>query len=321
MTKVLDSGPAAALDFASPAADGPMQKERIVKIIISKIVPDKFRVDDNNAILIQIDGGSKEYEGLRIRFQFRRPLVWTPSIGTVEIYNLAPDTRALLGETNARVIIQAGYRSTGLKQLGIISTAQMLSRRSGPDWITKIEGGDGGRQHWNARINQGFAGKTNVIDIFKSMAGKSGLKLGAQTLASASQAMSGMQKKQGASYNGKVMDELRAVCKQAGLDIFIAHETIYVVPPDGNVGQLQVVGPDSGLIGSPEYAAAPHPGKPKLIKWKMLLKPEMLQGSPVKLDAEFHKGIYRARELNHTGDTWDLPWYTDVEAQAQKQVF
>lgn len=314
-------GSLSAIDFANPAVDGPMQKERIITVLISKIVADKFRVGDSNAILIKIDGGSKEYEGLRIKGSFRRPFIWTPHIATLEIYNLAPDTRALLEETNARVIIQAGYRSTGLKQMGIISAAQMNSTRQGVDWITKIEGGDGGRQHWNARINQSFAGKTNIIDIFKSMAGKSGLGMGATTLQAAQTAFRGGQKKNGASYNGTVMDELRSVCKQSGLDFFIANETIYVVPQDGVVGQVIVIGPTSGLIGSPAYAAAPHPGKPKLIKWKQLLTPDLLPGNPIQLNSENHKGLYRARELSHTFDTWDLPWYTEIEASAKKQVF
>lgn len=298
------------------ARTGAQQFDRIFRLALENIVPKQFQTDGNSAQIAVID--TDKIQGLRVRFEFSRPFVWTPCVGKIEVFNLSADTRAHIQDRNAKAVIAAGYRGTGLIGLGVMSVAQVSHRREGPDWITKLEGGDGGRNFWNARANLSFAGGTPMATAVNALVSKLGHKTGPGTIATIQKAFAGKVFKNGASFQGNAHEELRHLLKSAGVDLAIANETVYAIPEDGDIGQVIEIGPESGLIGSPDTSAPPHPGKPKLLKVKILLRPDLLRGQVVSLNTRQQKGIFRIYELKHTGDTHGDDWTTELTLYAAK---
>jgi hypothetical protein len=85
------------------------------------------------------------------------------------------------------------------------------------------------------------------------------------------------------------------------------------------VGEGQfVLGPASGLIGSPQYGTQDAKDRklgrsPRLVA-KSLLQPLLSCGSAVKIDSEAYRiANYRVEKVTHTGDTHGKDWYTSVE--------
>jgi hypothetical protein len=255
-------------------------------------------------------------DGLRVRFKFVKPAIWTPNTATVEIFNLAPDTRARLQDKNVRVTVLAGYGSN-LKLAGIFNAQQVNHKHEGPDWISKFEGGDGGQPFWHSRISKTFSGGTPKFDVAKQMLQSQGkLSPGAESILR--QHSAGQSLKHSRTFAARNASEVRYILAELGLEHTVQDEEVIVYPKNGTTRDVYVITPESGLVGSPEYAAPPHPGKPKLLKIRTLMIPELRQRSLIQLQSAAHSGSFVLREVTHTGDTHSNDWFSDMEMGALK---
>jgi len=74
------------------------------------------------------------------------------------------------------------------------------------------------------------------------------------------------------------------------------------------------LGPDTGLIGSPEWGSAEKGKRPPVIA-TALLAGRINPGGRVALSSASFKGGFRVIEVEHEGDTSGGAWYTRIEAR------
>jgi len=288
---------------------GAPQFDRRCQIVVSYPNPKDVKSTLGTALVI-----NETRNDLRVKFKFRKTIVWTPNVGEVIVYNLSPDSRKALQGQNLRVIISAGYGSD-LKQVGVLWSRQVNHRREGPDWITKMEGGDGGRAFLYGNAAIGLPANTPYAAVAQQLLGTLG-RLSGQSQATLQSAAKGRVFRNGYSSQGRVAEEARFVLKQLGLEHFVVDDEVVVIKKGGTTGEVFQLDSTSGLIGSPEYASPPQYGKPQLLKLKTLLDPLSRPGCVVSLQSASHSGQFRVRDLEHEGDTWGGPWYTSREVQA-----
>lgn len=277
---------------------------RQVKLTIARRVAEDYKTLVSDVI---------EITGLRVAFKVKKTGTKEPNTAEVTVTNLSADTRAALQTKGVKFVIQAGYENAGIGQLFIGDARTISHVRNGASWDTVIKSGDGERAFRFARVNEPFGAGSTIGAVVKKIGGALGLGLG--NLDSQMASMQG-QYPNGYVAHGPASRELDKVLAAAGLEWSIQDEQLLILRPDA-VGSNLVpdLGPDSGLIGSPEYGAADKKGgKPKM-KVRSLLNAAIKPGSQVNLRSERHKGPVRVYEVEHTGDTHGAEWYTDFEAR------
>ena len=254
-----------------------------------------------------------EANDLRVKFKLKYPFIYAPNLGEISVYNLAPESRQQSVGKGVRVGVICGYgRDT--KLAGVINAIQINHKHEGPDWISKFEGSNGGNAANNARVNKTFGAGAGLADAIKGLAGGLG-RLGKASEATVRDKAGTKAWKNGKSLYGNLADEFRGVLDEIGLEYTVYDDNVVIVPKGGTTSELWAIGPDSGLVGSPEYAAPPMPGKPQLLKVKILMNPVLRPGGKVILESATHGGVFRLRDVEHSGDTHSGDWYSTLELE------
>jgi hypothetical protein len=256
---------------------------------------------------------------LRMSFKHKKSWHFTPNVGNFTIYNLSSDTRGKLKERGGTATLYAGY-GNDVNIVGTIS-ARINHKHNGTEWESKLEGGDGGRPVKYSRLTKSYSGKTPVANVVNDFATQLDMPFTTDSQTLLSQALAGKQFKNGYSSNQYAAPAMRDILLNFGLTMSIQDNQILLLTRDGADGfkpiqQRFVLGPDSGLVGSPEYASPPHPGKPQLLRVKCLLQPLFKVGSIVTLNSRDRKGDFKVWVCEHEGDTHGGNWYTTLEVQA-----
>ncbi len=240
--------------------------------------------------------------GLRIRFKISKTGDSTPNKAEIDVYNLSADSRHYIDSYNPKtwaVRLSAGYQATGLQLLfsGSVELASnekaghRASHHQGPDWMTKIQSIDGVHAYRAVVLSDSFGPGTSEDAVVRHVAKQMGVTVGA---------IKGLSK---AKYNHG-----RALCKSRGLRWSIQDGVLQILP----IGQgldltAFVIGPATGLVGSPERTETG-------VKFTSLLQGGINPGRLIQLESAYLKGLYIAENVDHTGDTHDYPWYTTVDA-------
>src|SRR5678809_375027 len=97
--------------------------------------------------------GTKDVTGLHIRFRVEKTLKMEPNTCSIDIINLAPETReALEKATKIPVRLEAGYNDEN-EQIYLGEVRAATSVTEGPDIITHVESGDGEAAIQKGRIS------------------------------------------------------------------------------------------------------------------------------------------------------------------------
>lgn len=254
----------------------------------------------------------------RVKFSIKRAFIFTPNLGKIEVYGLNDDSRALCSGRDVRVALAVGF-GADIAQAGVLSASQ-VNHKNVPGWVSTFEGGDGQRLFRGAQVSQSFGPGTKVYEIGK-LVGQTLGKLGAGADKTLKDAAGGRVYRNGKTMHGRAVNEFRSICQQLGLEYAVVDEEIILIPKDGTTKEVAVIGPESGLIGSPEYASPPQLGKPHLLRVKMLLNPGLRPGMLIVLKSAAHSGSYQCRDLTHDGDVGygsGAEWFTTVECLALK---
>lgn len=276
--------------------------ERRVKVIVGTTEPNDYHT---------LRAITTEITDLRVEFKVNKDLKKNPNNAEISISNLSEKTRAKLQDKGAKVILQAGYKTT-LATIFVGDVRTIDHTRQGPDWVTKIQAGDGERGYVNGRVSQSFAPGVKLEGVVGALADATGQAVKKFTGL-------GMESKQfsnGYTAHGRSSAELDKVLKAQGYEWSIQDNAVQILKPGGvNTEKLVVLSADSGLIGSPEFSAPNNPKKPAVLKFKCLLSPELRPGGRVEFASLRHKGIHRIVKLTHTGDTDGGDWYTEGECE------
>lgn len=262
-------------------------------------------------------------DGLRMTFKIEKTSESNPNKSHIEIYNLAPDSLALLKKPNCRVVLSAGYGLILENENGAIeSTAEVIftgdtsksaTKKSGPDYITTIEAGDGLSAFQNTTINEslreGTTGTTAIQQVISAMGLQPGEIKGAD----------------GFSYSGNLVlsgnarDSLDDVTDKGDLEWSIQDEQVQVLPINGfNSLDPIVLTERTGLIGSPNRTGFNNSknkkDKDSGIEFVSLLQPGLKPGRRVQIKSKFIEGVFVVRKVNINGDTRSGPWFSECEA-------
>lgn len=253
---------------------------------------------------------------LRMSFTAERSTAKEPNTLQLGIYNLSPEHRAAFQVKGTKVLLEAGYETQGgPAQLFSGEARQVYSVRQGPDWITRINCGDGETAFRGAHFSGAFKPGTKAKDVALQLARASGL--GEGNLAEQLRAHGGalVEFTQGTSVHGPALPELARVLRSLGFEWSIQDGELQVLRPgEPRRNEAVVLSASTGLVGSPEHGSPEKDGKAPLLKVRCLLNPTIRPGTKVQVRSESINGNYRVEKLRHQGDTNGGDWYSDLEA-------
>lgn len=248
--------------------------------------------------------------GLRIKFKIVKTDEKDPNSSEITIVNLEPAHRAALQQKGVKATLEAGYEATGLTRIffGDIRTTDHV--RNGSSWDTVLKCGDGERSFQYARLTESFAPGTGAGDIVKRLAQASGLAIG-----NVPDQVLNIQLSYDHGYcvAGLVSKSLDKLLKGLGYTYSIQDGALQVLTPNSTIGgEVPVLSPSTGLIGSPEMGSPEKKGKPALLKFKAYLFPARPRGR-VKIESDRYNGFFRVKKATLSGDTRGPEWYTEGE--------
>lgn len=264
---------------------------------------------------VSVSGQVVEVVGLRTQFKIKKSLTKDPNTAEITINNLAETTRSRMQAQAAKVVVRAGYLNT-VGQIFIGDAHNIEHLREGADWVTKIHAGDGARALTQGRVSQSFAAGTPVTDVVASISRVAGFDVSSVTKTGKLKELEGRQFAQGYVAHGSIGKELDKILRGAGFEWSVQDGKLQVLRR-GEAGTERVIelGPDSGLIGSPEYVTPEKTKKPSVLKFKALLSPEIIPGRRLAFQSARHKGVHRVLKIDHTGDTDSDDWFTEGECE------
>lgn len=254
-------------------------------------------------------------EGLRISFNIVKTADPESNDIGISLYNLAASTRSAFELAGNRIVLEAGYESTGLVLLAVGDIVRGSTEYQIPDAVTSVDARDGGLNLRNARISVTYDANTSAKDMVQDFINK--LEVDEAEISADLNASF----RQGWSFVGSVRDGLDKLAARFGFDWSIQNNTAQITPARETSQRTAILlNPSSGLIGIPTRLdttgnsldkAKEEPG----LAVRSLLNPAVLPGDPIVIEArDFPSAVYRVKRVQHHGDTHGSDWYSDIEA-------
>lgn len=279
-------------------------------IAIPVATPGDFKNVTND--VIEIDPNDQpDGVGLRIAFKITKTTEKNPNPAEITITNLSPTHRSALQVKGVRVSLEAGYQASGTSLIFSGDARTIDHIRDGANWNSVLKCGDGERAIKYARAAESFAPGTAAADVLKYLGRQLGLDAGN---VSREAAKITTRFDQGWCAFGPASTALTDLLFAIGWGYSIQDGAIQVLRGDEPIDGVAIpdIGPDSGLIGSPEMGTPEKAGGPALLKFKSLLTPTR-PGAKVRLRSRRYNGELRVKKCVHSGDTMGGEWYTDIE--------
>lgn len=234
-----------------------------------------------------------------------------PNRVVVTIWNLGPNSRALVSQTDYKLIIEAGYGNFP-KQIFSGQIIWGRTYKSGSDYLTEIQVADGIFATQNSGIDVSFDKGAQVNQVINTLVGSLKAQgVGAGQITGVPNA----SYNQGIVITGNAVDELRKICDKNDLHFVIESGNIRIVPFGSDIGTpAQLISADTGMIGIPEIRAnSGFSNENPLISFKHLLLPELTLFQKVLISSKFINGLYTTARVTHDIDSWEGPFFTEVE--------
>lgn len=243
---------------------------------------------------------------------------------TIEIYNLSDDSLKLIDVDYPFASLSVGYREIGLKQIISGQVTDVTTRKSGTDRITQVTIGSA-----YTKLNHELISKTlppgRARDAFEELAKQIGVS---RTVFNSVNLNSPIIN--GYPLSGTKREMLDELSEKYSVDWQIDDDTLYVHDADrGNSEKFElayVVSKYTGLIENAYRASGDvrRSDKDKVkkpsIQFKMLLNPDIVAGSILKLEDTLIKGWVKVDSLRHTGSYRSNDWFTEVQCSMIEKV-
>lgn len=255
----------------------------------------------------------KAVTGLDVNFTVEKTTEFKPNTATITVYNLSKENRAALEESDIQITLEAGYEG----QFGIIFLGNDLivqTRKIGVDYETTIRSRDGGKEISDTPINLEIPGGEFLEDSVREV-----VKVWDKTLGREVELKKLPKKKakKSKAISKPVAEVLNLLLEPEGFEWSIQDGEFRVVEKTkGSDETVFVLGPTSGLIGSPERTKFRLPGDKtdtEGISFTCLLNPQVTPLRRVKLEGLSVKGIYKITRVRYVGDLKGNDWYCHAE--------
>lgn len=288
-------------------------------------------------------GTGLKIEGLRIAFEIVKSIQSEANTARVELYNLAAATRDRVHEKHDVVRVDAGY--AGVVETvfeGEITHAQ--SARSGADFVTSIECGDGVETFAAQTIERRFQAGTRVREVIKTVASKFTEKIPDVENSPVRFGKAPKKKKESRlslrsldadlaileadlvaqgfspvvrrafSVSGDAREVLDKLARMWRFDWSVQDGALQVVSfGRALVGESVLLSPETGLLGN---AVKTERG----MRAVSLLIPQLRPGVLVTAKSADVTGSFRAEVVKLTGDTHGDTWTAETEATSLAQL-
>jgi hypothetical protein len=244
----------------------------------------------------------------------------------IEITNLSEEKRKFLEEDFIGAVFSAGYHDTTVKRLFSGQVTKATSRKSGTDIITQIQMGaeytDLNHKTLSKFVAPGKTYKDVIEELRKELPGVSravynGLNINNPIL-------------DGYPLSGTARQMLDEISESQQIEYHIDDGILYANDMSGtstdNFNTAFVISKDTGLIELP-YAITgdtrrgkADPVKKGGIQMKILLNPEIVCGSIIKLEDDVFAGYYKVNATRTYGQWRGNDWYTDLRCEEKIKV-
>jgi hypothetical protein len=263
----------------------------------------------NRSVTLRVE--TLEITGLRIGFKVEKAHKKATNTCEVMVWGLSENTRkALAKQKRVRVQLIAGYVGTEA-QLYAGELRVASSTKQGPEWITKVESGDGEHRAREARISKSFA-RLTFDQMLNELAGALGVGAGNAAELAANGKFQGAIKSltKGTVLNGQAADILDRMARSSGYEWSVQDGQLQFLEVGKALQRTAVsLTPDTGLLGSPEV------GEKGVVTARSWLQPSIIPGRKVHIRSRQVNGFFRVLKLLHRGDTRGSEWYTEIEGQ------
>ena len=244
----------------------------------------------------------------------------------IEVYNLSREKQKLLEEPYTACDLQAGYHDTAVKRLFAGQVTYATTRRSGADVITQIQIGTAYTELNHRTLNKLIGPGNTYVDVIKSLAKEipgisktvfNGLNVQASVI-------------DGYPLSGTARDSLNEICKAINSEWQIDDGVLYIMDSGGtftdNLSTAFVLSPTTGMIDRPYSVqgdmrrTSKDKAKKGGVQVKILLNPEIVCGSIIKLEYPEFDGYYRVASLRSYGEYRGSDWYTDLRLEDKVKV-
>jgi hypothetical protein len=245
---------------------------------------------------------------------------------SIEITNLSKEDLKLLDVDYPAAVFEAGYREIGMKRLFSGQVTNVTTRKSGTDLVTQILMGDGytslNHDVMSSLVAPGRTLKEVSEEIRKALPGVSrgvynGTNLNNPVI-------------YGYPLMGTPKEMLDELSSKYGLDWQVNEGVLYMHDNDRasseNFEEAYVISPTSGLVEDAYRVSgdvkrgAKDKAKKQSVQLKMLLNPDIVAGSIVKIEDTLITGWHRVDSIRHSGGWRDQPWYSELQLSALEKV-
>lgn len=254
--------------------------------------------------------GNTDVSNLSIEFEAMRSVKHEPNTLSLKIYNLAQATRSRLENATDDLLVQlrAGY-DIGDSVIFVGDARTIMTEKDGPDFITTIEGRDGGRTYQRARINKSYPPgtpiRTAIVDAVDALGIGRGnvddvdtftLRGGATTFTD------------GGVSSGPAHRVLTSLLRGSGYRWSVQNNAMQILER-GRPLQRQAVrlAPGTGLVGSPTKEDRGR------VTATALMLPGLDPGRRIVLESALVSGGYEIERVVYSGQTRGNDWYAALE--------
>lgn len=245
---------------------------------------------------------------------------------TIEIYNLSSEKQKFLEEDYIAAVLSAGYYDTTIKRLFAGQVTKATTRKSGTDIISQIQIGTAYVELNHSTVKKlippGKDAEYVISELAKDIPGVS--KVIFNSINIKSPLLDGYPL---SGTNREILDE---ISKTYDVEWQIDDDVLYITDAGGtfteDLNTAFVISPTTGMIERP-YAVSGDERRTKKdkakkagIQVKILLNPEIVPGSIVKLEDTLYDGYYRVASLRTFGQYRGNDWYTELRCEDKIKV-
>lgn len=258
-------------------------------------------------------GEAAVLDKIRTRFEIIRTEDEEANTITLDLFNLSRSTRSKFETTDNRVIIHAGYAGA-MKLLAIGDIVWGSTDLAKKDFVTTVEAKDGGRSLRDARVSLSYKQDVparSIVDELVKELHVDGIEISVDLTGTF---------KYGWSFIGNVRDGLNKLGARFGFTWSIQNNTLQITERrQPTLREAAYISPRTGMVERPcridktddnRTDDREYPG----LRVRCLLNATLLPGDPVVIDsADFPRGVYRIRRVEHQGDTHGRDWTTEIQ--------
>ena len=244
----------------------------------------------------------------------------------IEIYNLSKDKQRLLEQDYIACVLSAGYVDTQVKRLFAGQVTSVTTRKSGTDTVTQIQMGTAYKELNHETLSKlippGKDYKYVIEQLAKDIPGISRVAFNGTNIQS--------QVIDGYPLSGTPREMLDEIARAIDVEISIDDDVMYVADAGGthtdDLNTAYVLSRTTGMIDRP-YAVsgdlrrtAKDKAKKGGVQVKLLLNPDIVCGSIVKIEDEEYDGYYKVASLRSYGEYRGSNWYTELRLEDKIKV-